>query len=68
MDAVVYRTTRVGEHPCTYVRAVIDDFCCMVDVMRVVAALAPYVPLLGLLSGGETVATHVMNRKGVAKK
>ena len=33
------------------------------DVMRVVAALAPYVPPVGLISGGVTVATHVMSRK-----
>ena len=33
------------------------------DVMRVVASIAPYVPLLGLVSGGVTVASHVFSRK-----
>ena len=33
------------------------------DVMRLVAAISPYVPLIGLLSGGVTLATHVMNKK-----
>ena len=38
------------------------------DVMRVVEAIAPYVPLLGLVSGGVTVASHVFNRKEAQAK
>ena len=33
------------------------------DVMRLVTTISPYIPFLGFISGGATMATHVMNKK-----
>ena len=36
------------------------------DVMRVVETISPYIPVMGLLSGGVTVASHVYSKNNTA--
>ena len=35
------------------------------DVKKIIGYLTPYIPMAGLISGGITISTHVVNKKNI---